>query len=206
VFWRIKMSCLATFSYGYFQASVVLFLPLYLIERGITEHETIIMPTFFALGMLLFANAAAQQGDKRGHLAMMRILGIVGTVTRIAFVRAAGRRHRVRGRVRGGGIARPEPSAGVARAAGPDPRARAVPWVVRQCVVRGRHVGAADCRALFTAGRPAMITHGAGPFRGADDRVPTRRPAGCGGGLMAMRKLSALLRWVALARVACDLP
>ena len=33
---RIKTSCFATFAYGYFQASVVLFLPLYLVEsKGI---------------------------------------------------------------------------------------------------------------------------------------------------------------------------
>src|SRR5688572_17749539 len=31
IFWRTKTACFATFSYGYFQASVVLFLPLYLI-------------------------------------------------------------------------------------------------------------------------------------------------------------------------------
>ncbi len=86
VFWRIKMSCLATFSYGYFQASVVLFLPLYLMDRGVAEQETIIFPAFFAAGMLLFANLAAQQGDRRGHLATMRVLGSIGTAVIIAFL------------------------------------------------------------------------------------------------------------------------
>jgi len=86
VFWRIKMSCLATFSYGYFQASLVLFLPLYLIERGLSEDETIIVPALFALGMVLFANAAAQQGDRRGHLAVMRALAIVGMTTCVLFL------------------------------------------------------------------------------------------------------------------------
>jgi MFS family permease len=86
VFWRIKMSCLATFTYGYFQASLVLFLPLYLIERGLSENETIIVPALFALGMVLFANAAAQQGDRRGHLAVMRALAVVGMTTCVLFV------------------------------------------------------------------------------------------------------------------------
>ena len=47
IFLRIKTSCLATFSYGYFQASVLLFLPLYLIEKkGITKEQTILITAF----------------------------------------------------------------------------------------------------------------------------------------------------------------
>ena len=53
--WRIKTSCFGTFAYGYFQASVVLFLPLYLMERkGVTQPQTMVIPAYFAGGMLLF--------------------------------------------------------------------------------------------------------------------------------------------------------
>jgi len=86
LFWRIKMSCLATFAYGYFQASVVLFLPLYLLERGITEEQVILVPAFFAGGMLLFANVAARLGDRLGHLAVMRVLALVGTGAIVGFL------------------------------------------------------------------------------------------------------------------------
>lgn len=86
VFWRIKTSCLATFSYGYFQASVVLFLPLYLLGQGLNEGQTILIPAFFAAGMLLVANFAARWGDRFGHLLVMRALGTVGTLTIVAFL------------------------------------------------------------------------------------------------------------------------
>jgi MFS family permease len=79
VFWRIKTSCFATFAYGYFQASVVLFLPLFLIqERSIAKEKTILIPAFFAAGMLLFSNVAGRVGDRVGHLAVMRTLAVVG--------------------------------------------------------------------------------------------------------------------------------
>jgi MFS family permease len=76
---RIKTSCFATFAYGYFQASVVLFLPLYLVEaKGITKEQTILVPAFFAAGMLLFSNVAGRIGDKVGHLRVMRVLASIG--------------------------------------------------------------------------------------------------------------------------------
>jgi MFS family permease len=87
VFWRIKTSCFATFSYGYFQASVVLFLPLFLIqEKGIAKEQTILIPAFFAAGMLLFSNVAGRLGDRLGHLAVMRVLGVVGLTMILCFV------------------------------------------------------------------------------------------------------------------------
>lgn len=87
ILWRIKTSCFATFAYGYFQASVVLFLPLFLIEsKGISEHDTIVIPAFFAAGMLLFANIAARLGDLHGHLLLMRVLGAIGTLMILGFV------------------------------------------------------------------------------------------------------------------------
>ncbi|MEI9948069.1 MAG: MFS transporter [Pseudomonadota bacterium] len=85
--WRIKTSCFGTFAYGYFQASVVLFLPLYLMERkGISESETIVIPAYFAAGMLLFSNYAGRLGDRYGHLLLMRILGIIGMTMVLGFV------------------------------------------------------------------------------------------------------------------------
>ncbi len=83
----IKTSCFATFAYGYFQASVVLFLPLYLIEsKGIARETTILVPAFFAAGMLLFSNAAGRLGDRIGHLLVMRGLGILGMSMILAFI------------------------------------------------------------------------------------------------------------------------
>src|SRR4029077_2965538 len=77
--WRIKTSCLATFSYGYFQAAVVLFLPLYLVEhKHIEERATTIMTALFAGGMLLFSPVAARLGDRHGHLRTMGALASVG--------------------------------------------------------------------------------------------------------------------------------
>lgn len=87
VLWRIKTLCFGTFAYGYFQASVVLFLPLYLMEsKGIAEKQTIIIPAFFAAGMLLFSNYAGRLGDRYGHLLLMRVLGTIGTAMVLGFV------------------------------------------------------------------------------------------------------------------------
>jgi MFS family permease len=87
VFWRIKTSCLATFSYAYFQASVVLFLPIYLMqEKHVAQRSTILVPAAFAAGMLLFSIVAARLGDRFGHLAMMRLLAVVGTLMIAGFV------------------------------------------------------------------------------------------------------------------------
>ena len=84
---RIKTACFATFAYGYFQASVVLFLPLYLVEsKGIARETTIVVPAFFAAGMLAFSNAAGRLGDRVGHLRVMRALGTVGLTMIMAFV------------------------------------------------------------------------------------------------------------------------
>lgn len=85
--YNIKTSCFATFSYGYFQASVVLFLPIYLVsEKHMTPENTILVPAFFAAGMLLFSNVAGRMGDRFGHLLIMRSLGMVGTVMVLGFV------------------------------------------------------------------------------------------------------------------------
>jgi MFS family permease len=87
ILWRIKTSCFATFAYGYFQASVVLFLPLYLIKsKGILPELTFLIPAFFAIGMLAFSNVAGRLGDRRGHLLLMRVLGAIGTMMILGFV------------------------------------------------------------------------------------------------------------------------
>jgi MFS family permease len=85
--WRIKTSCFGTFAYGYFQASVVLFLPLYLMEqKGVSESQTIVIPAYFAAGMLLFSNYAGRLADRYGHLLLMRILGSIGMTMVLGFV------------------------------------------------------------------------------------------------------------------------
>jgi MFS family permease len=85
--YRIKTSCFATFAYGYFQASVVLFLPIFLIEqKGITTERTILIPAIFALGMLLFSNYAGILGDRVGHLRLMRVLASIGAAMILGFV------------------------------------------------------------------------------------------------------------------------
>ncbi len=84
---RIKTSCFATFAYGYFEASVVLFLPLYLAhEKGIAREQTIAIPAFFAAGMLLFSNVAGRLGDRFGHLLVMRVLACIGGSMVLGFV------------------------------------------------------------------------------------------------------------------------
>ncbi|MFZ5892007.1 MAG: MFS transporter [Myxococcota bacterium] len=87
VLYKIKASCFAAFAYGYFEAAVVLFLPIYLMEsKGITRDQTIVIPAFFAAGMLLFSNVAGRFGDRAGHLLVMRGLSIVGTAMILGFV------------------------------------------------------------------------------------------------------------------------
>lgn len=81
ILWRIKNSCFASFAYGYFQSSVVLFIPLWLTDsRAIAPERTLLVTAYFAAGMLLFANIVARLGDRYGHLLMMRGQAMVGTV------------------------------------------------------------------------------------------------------------------------------
>jgi MFS family permease len=87
LFWNIKTSCMATFSYGYFQASVVLFLPLYLVQdKAVPAKSTILMTAFFAGGMLVFSPFAARVGDAIGHLRTMTVLACVGVAMILGFV------------------------------------------------------------------------------------------------------------------------
>lgn len=85
--WRIKTSCFGTFAYGYFQASVVLFLPLYLMEsKGVAKEQTILVTAFFAAGMLLFSNVSGRLADRFGHLKVMRVLALIGAAMTGSFV------------------------------------------------------------------------------------------------------------------------
>lgn len=82
-----KTSCLGTFSYGYFQASVVLFLPLYLIQaKGVPANRTILITAFFAAGMLSSSTLVSRMGDRHGHLLVMRFLGAIGGTMVASFV------------------------------------------------------------------------------------------------------------------------
>jgi MFS family permease len=85
--YRMKMSCLATFASGFFQASGALFIPRYLVEeKGVPEEQASLVVAFAAAGMLLVSNFAARAGDKYGHLAVMRVLAGSGVVAMLAFL------------------------------------------------------------------------------------------------------------------------
>ncbi len=89
--WRTKTSLFGTFAYGYFQASAVLFLPLYLVKaKGIPEKDTILITAFFAAGMLAFSNYAGKLGDRHGHLFVMRVLSGVGFLAVVSFIFLSG--------------------------------------------------------------------------------------------------------------------
>nr|WP_153822788.1 MFS transporter [Polyangium spumosum] len=87
ILWRIKTSCFASFSYGYFQAAVVIFLPLYLIEsKGVPENNTIVLTGLFCLGMMVFSNIAGRIADRVGHLRSVRVLSVIGLACVLGFV------------------------------------------------------------------------------------------------------------------------
>lgn len=87
VVWRTKTSCFGTFAYGYFQASVVLFLPIFLIQsKAVPAEKTILITAFFALGMLASSTIVGRLGDRHGHLFVMRILGAIGAAMTASFV------------------------------------------------------------------------------------------------------------------------
>lgn len=85
--WSTKTSCFGTFAYGYFQASVVLFLPLFLIAaKGVPKERTILVTAFFAAGMLTASAIVGRLGDRFGHLLVMRVLGAIGGAMVASFV------------------------------------------------------------------------------------------------------------------------
>ena len=85
--YRIKTSSLATFCTGFFQASVVIFLPAYLhFVKGVPERDTTLVTAFSAAGMLVVSNVAGRLGDRHGHLLVLRVLASIGVAVLVSFV------------------------------------------------------------------------------------------------------------------------
>ncbi|MFO0679540.1 MAG: MFS transporter [Polyangiaceae bacterium] len=85
--WRVKTPCFAGLAYGYFQATLVLLFPLYLMEtKGVSKEDTVLIPAWFAAGVLLFSNGLGRLGDRLGHLRVMRVLAVVGLAMIASFV------------------------------------------------------------------------------------------------------------------------
>ncbi|UJR86928.1 MFS transporter [Sandaracinus amylolyticus] len=85
--WRIKTSSFATFCTGFFQASVVIFLPAYLhYVKHVPEEDTTLVTAVSAGGMLVISNVAGRFGDRIGHLFVLRALAIVGVLVLLSFV------------------------------------------------------------------------------------------------------------------------
>ena len=60
--WRIKTSSFATFCTGFFQSSVVIFLPAYLhFVKGVPEEDTTLVTAVSAGGMLVISNVAGSR-------------------------------------------------------------------------------------------------------------------------------------------------
>ncbi|MBL9103971.1 MAG: MFS transporter [Myxococcales bacterium] len=77
--WRIKTACVPPFTYGYFQGSLVLYLPLFLTqERGVPEEHTKLLVGLFSLGMVLFVMYIGHLGDRFGHLKVIRTMALAG--------------------------------------------------------------------------------------------------------------------------------
>lgn len=87
LYWQIKTACITTFTYGYFQGSLVLFLPLFLIDhRGVAEGPTKLLVAFFAAGMAVSVVIFGRIGDRHGHLKTIRALVAVGAVITVSVV------------------------------------------------------------------------------------------------------------------------
>ncbi len=87
LYWNIKTACITTFTYGYFQGSLVLFLPLFLIDhRGVAEGPTKLLVAFFAAGMALTVVFMGRLGDRHGHLKTIRALVAIGAVITVSVV------------------------------------------------------------------------------------------------------------------------
>lgn len=81
ILWKIKTCCFGTFSYGYFQSAAQSTLAIYMTEQGLAPAKEVpLMTACFAGGMLVFSNPIARLADRRGHLGVVRVLAIVGTL------------------------------------------------------------------------------------------------------------------------------
>lgn len=87
LYWKIKTACIPTFTYGYFQASLVLFLPLFLIEaKSVPKEDTSLLVGCFAGGMAASVVFVGRWGDKFGHLKTVRSLTALGVLLTGALV------------------------------------------------------------------------------------------------------------------------
>jgi len=87
LFWRIKTACVPPFTYGYFQGSLVLYLPLFLTkERGVPEDDTKLLVGLFSLGMVLFVMYIGHMGDRYGHLKVIRVMAALGGLIALSVV------------------------------------------------------------------------------------------------------------------------
>jgi MFS family permease len=87
IYWKIKTACIPTFTYGYFQASLVLFLPLFLIEaKSVPKEDTSLLVGCFAGGMAASVVFVGRWGDRFGHLKTVRSLAALGVLLTGALV------------------------------------------------------------------------------------------------------------------------
>ncbi|MBZ5709058.1 MFS transporter [Nannocystis pusilla] len=87
LYWKIKTACIPTFCYGYFQASLVLFLPLFLIEsRAVPKEDTSLLVASFSIGMAASVVFVGRLGDRFGHLKTVRTLVALGVVLTASLV------------------------------------------------------------------------------------------------------------------------
>jgi predicted MFS family arabinose efflux permease len=87
LYWKIKTACIPTFCYGYFQASLVLFLPLFLIEsRHVPKEDTSLLVASFSIGMAASVVFVGRLGDRFGHLKTVRSLVALGVVLTASLV------------------------------------------------------------------------------------------------------------------------
>lgn len=87
LYWRIKTACVPTFCYGYFQASLVLFLPLFLIEsRHVPKEDTTLLVGAFSIGMAASVVFVGRFGDRFGHLKTVRTLTGLGVLLTASLV------------------------------------------------------------------------------------------------------------------------
>lgn len=87
LYWKIKTACVPTFCYGYFQASLVLFLPLFLIEaRQVPKEDTSLLVASFSIGMAASVVFIGRFGDRFGHLKTVRTLVALGVLLTASLV------------------------------------------------------------------------------------------------------------------------
>jgi len=83
---KVRCSGAAAFCYGYLSSALVLFVPLYLArDHGFADGDVVVVPGFYAAGMVLFAPVAGYLGDRFGELLVMRRLALLGIGILVSF-------------------------------------------------------------------------------------------------------------------------